>query len=72
MTQPVEGVRPALFGAQTFRCLDELRAFRHVFRSAYSLTLDSEWVEFVLRKAKELQALYPGDLERFKGFLIKL
>ncbi len=72
MAQPIEGIRPALFRAETYSCLDELRAFRHVFRSAYTATLDPERVELVLRKARELQVLYPDDMERFKKFLREL
>ncbi len=69
MAQPIEGFRPRLFREETFRCLDELRAFRHVFRGAYSVTLDPDRVALVLHKAKELRSLYLHDLEQFQEFL---
>ena len=33
----IEGVRPKLLSDDSFKILDELRGFRHVFRHAYSL-----------------------------------
>ena len=67
-----EKIRPQVFSEDTYHCLDELRAFRHIFRSAYSVTLDPERVALVLRRAKELQALYLADLVVFKRFLKSL
>ena len=44
MVLNIEGVRPALLSEISFRNLDELRGFRHVFRHAYSYGLDDERV----------------------------
>ena len=40
MALDIEGIRPRLLSAEAFDCLDELRRFRHVFRSAYGVSLD--------------------------------
>lgn len=50
MLLQIEGVRPALLSEESFRHLDELRSFRHVFRHAYSYGLDSERVLYLLKK----------------------
>jgi hypothetical protein len=69
MAQDIQGIRPKLIGQATYSCLDELRRFRHVFRSAYSITLDPAKLALVFYQAQELQALYSTDLEQFKKFL---
>ncbi len=38
----IPNLRPALLDRETGRLLDELRAFRHVFRNVYRSSLDSE------------------------------
>jgi hypothetical protein len=62
-------IRPALIDAATYERLDELRRFRHLFRSAYGLRLDALRLGIVLRKARELEHLYRPQLERFLEFL---
>jgi len=42
MTLDIPEIRPALLDAGARRLLDELRAFRHVFRTLYSDRLDAE------------------------------
>ena len=72
MTQEIEAIRPRLFSHEAYDCLDELRRFRHVFRSAYSITLDADRLELVLKKAKQLQSLHLTDITVFKQFLDSL
>lgn len=69
MSLNVEGVRPRVIGDETYECLDELRRFRHLFRSAYVLHFDPERLEFVLKHARRLEGLYRRDLEEFLSFL---
>ena len=69
MTLDVEGLRPRLLEDETYRCLDELRRFRHVFRKAYTVDLDPRRVALVVEVAERLQALYELEFERFKAFL---
>ncbi|MEW6218478.1 MAG: hypothetical protein AB1634_02965 [Thermodesulfobacteriota bacterium] len=69
MTVAVEGARPAVFTQDSYAILDELRAFRHLFRNLYLHTLRPERV-FELTAA--LAFAWPGvraDLEEFLRFL---
>ena len=69
MTQDIEGMRPRLLSDRAYEYLDELRRFRHVFRSAYSMTLDPQRLELILEQALALKQLYNEDLTKFKQFL---
>lgn len=69
MTLDIEGVRPHLLSAQAYDSLDELRRFRHVFRSAYRLQLDADRLALVHRKARALEQVYKADIQQFVGFL---
>ncbi len=69
MTLDIEGVRPRLLSAQAYDSLDELRRFRHVFRSAYRLRLDADRLALVYRKARALDQVYRTDIQQFIGFL---
>ena len=62
-------LRPAVIDAETYEKLDELRRFRHVFRTMYGLDLDSLRLQVVLRRALELKPLYRDQIERFLEFL---
>jgi len=72
MTLDIEGLRPRLLGDQAYDSLDELRRFRHLFRSAYRLRLDTERLALVHKKAKVLEQVYRADLNRFLAFLDSL
>lgn len=72
MTQDIEGIRPRLFSDETFYCLNELRSFRHVFRSAYGISLDPDRLALVFHRAQVLLTLYPEDVAKFKAFLESL
>lgn len=61
----IQGVRPALLSEDTYRLLDSLRAFRHVFRHAYSYELDAHKVAIVLEDALKLRTRYQEELDRF-------
>ena len=69
----IEGVRPALLSSAGYRLLNELRAFRHVFRHAYSYDLDRERVAILLRKILDNKSTVVNDLQNFRntvsGFL---
>ena len=62
-------LRPAVIDAEAYEKLDELRRFRHVFRTMYGLDLDPLRLQVVLRRALELKPLYRGQIERFLAFL---
>jgi len=62
-------VRPAVIDDRAFAALDELRRFRHVFRSIYGATLDSAKLRLVAAKALELRPLYAAEIRRFLAFV---
>lgn len=62
-------VRPAVIDAAAYAALDELRRFRHLFRSAYGVDLDAARLRLVVDKALQLQAIYRAQLDHFLAFL---
>jgi len=72
MTLDIEGLRPRLLSDEAYDSLDELRRFRHLFRSAYRLRLDAERLTLVYQKAQVLEQIYQADMERFLAFLDSL
>ncbi len=72
MTLDIEGIRLPLVSPEAFDGLDELRRFRHVFRSAYRVQLDRERLALVRKKAMGLEPIYRKDLARFQEFLSRL
>ena len=58
MRLTIEGVRPALLDEETYLLLDELRAFRHVFRTLYARPIDQDKIRLVQKKV-------PAATERF-------
>lgn len=62
-------VRPAIIDDQAYEKLDELRRFRHVFRTGYGLKLDPLRLQLVVRKALDLKSIYREQIERFLEFL---
>lgn len=72
MRLAIEGLRPASISDETFRCLNELRAFRHFFRDAYETDLEPEKIELVVRKALRLKDLWASDCLSFTAFLREL
>jgi hypothetical protein len=69
MTLDIEGVRPHVLSPQAYDSLDELRRFRHLFRSAYRLRLDPDRLALVYRRARALEHVYRADIQQFVAFL---
>jgi len=61
----IPGVRPALFSSELTSDLQELRAFRHVVRHAYELTLKKDKVIPLLSAAERVAALVPAACDAF-------
>jgi ribonuclease HepT-like protein len=61
----VEGVRPRVLNRPAFRLLNELRGFRHVFRSSYAFELDEERVRLILRRWEKGKATIYKDIQSF-------
>jgi hypothetical protein len=69
MMLDIEGVRPHVLSPQAYDSLDELRRFRHLFRSAYRLRLDPDRLALVYRRARALEQVYRADIRQFVAFL---
>ena len=65
MSIDIKGVRPPLLKRETMNWLDELRAFRHVFRHAYSYEIDKKKLQIVLEAAENLRECYKDDVAKF-------
>jgi len=65
MVIDIKGVRPPLLAKNTAAWLDELRAFRHVFRHAYSYKIDKTKLMFVLDLAEKTKNCYKDDITSF-------
>ncbi len=63
----IKDVRPALLSEDCYDILNELRAFRHVFRHAYSYGLDEERVTALLRKVLANKDPVLQDLQTFRN-----
>ena len=62
----IEGVRPSILSDKSYKMLDELRGFRHVFRHAYSYELDAERVIRLSGKTAKLKETFIEDFNEFK------
>lgn len=65
MSIEIENLRPRVISEKSFIFLDELRAFRYLFRDAYLYELDPRKIELVLQKALELKELFEEDYRNF-------
>jgi hypothetical protein len=68
----IEGIRPALLSEASFRLLDQLRGFRHVFRHAYSHGLDEERILILLNRIKSSNPIIKKDLEHFRQAVVSI
>ena len=66
MLVEIEGVRPSLLSIASYKFLNELRGFRHVFRHAYSYGLDEERVSALLSKILDQKENVISDLRTFR------
>ncbi|MDW7710807.1 MAG: hypothetical protein SCH98_10055 [Deferrisomatales bacterium] len=64
MALSIEGVRPAVLTAEEARAIDELRAFRHVFRHIYQTELDSEKLQLVDSRTPQAVGAFKAAHER--------
>lgn len=61
----VPGVRPALFPRSLLPAIQDLRAFRHVFRHAYDLRLDPERLGALASAAEQVAVALPEHIAGF-------
>jgi len=62
-------LRPAVISPETRDRLDDLRRFRHLFRSAYHLRLDFQRLSLVLAEVWEMRDPLEREIEEFLHFL---
>lgn len=65
MTLEISGLRPRLLSPETARRLDQLRAFRHLFRNVYGFNLSPEKIKELLIQLPELSSLFKHDVYLF-------
>ena len=65
-------IRPAVIDEEAYTRLDELLRFRHFFRTAYGVALDSSRLSLALRNALQLRPLYRQQFESFLQFVQSL
>jgi len=68
----VEGIRSHVISKESFLLLDELRGFRHVFRSSYMFELDPERLNLLLSKWNRDKNHVVRDIRIFCDFLQKI
>ncbi len=69
MSIEVPTIRPRVLSLQSMALLDELRAFRHVFRHSYSYSLDPQRVAMLREKVLAGWQQVEEDISRFEEFL---
>ena len=69
MTLAIEGIRPAVLSRDAADLLDELRAFRHVFRNMYRKRLDAGKI---MRLQSTLDVTVVAYRESMQSFLGKI
>ncbi len=62
-------IRPAVIDVEVYDKLDELRRFRHLFRSLYTDEIDPLRMNVALQKARELRRIWPASIDAFLRFL---
>lgn len=71
MTLDIDGIRPPLINEKLAEALEELRAFRHFFRHAYSYVIDSKKLILILDKYEFIKKNYKKDVEKFLNSLLE-
>jgi hypothetical protein len=72
MLLDLPNMRPAFLTQEAYIVLDELRAFRHVFRNLYSRPLDFDRLMLVQKKTPRAVTLVKESVNRYVSFLAKL
>lgn len=65
MTLVIEGVRPRLLSDETATLLHRLRSFRHFFRHAYRVELDSTEIQANVERVQQVHPLLLTDAAIF-------
>ena len=69
MRLDIEGARPALLNEDTYQLLDDLRAFRHVFRNLYAKPIDKDKVMLIQSRVPKAVSGFRDGVSGFLQFL---
>jgi hypothetical protein len=69
MTLSIEGIRPRVIDRHTAEKIDELRAFRHVFRNMYRKNLDPEKLLLLQKRLPDIVSSWKTALADFIDLL---
>lgn len=69
MALEIDGVRPALVNVNDVPLLDELRAFRHVFRHIYQSELDIEKLKLVDTRTPKVKAAHNRFIDNLQQLI---
>lgn len=72
MKLAIPGYRPAVIDEELYRILNDFRAFRHIFRHAYSFELDWEKERVVAEKLKTAAKMFYQQIEQFLDNLVEI
>jgi hypothetical protein len=72
MLLELPGTRPAFFIREEYLLMDDLRAFRHVFRNLYGRPLDAERIMALQGKVPRAIEMFKDSVLRYTEFLMRL
>jgi len=65
LSQPIEGVRPALLSEASWDAMDQLRGFRYLVRHAYGKDIELTQLQVNITAAQKLYRLIEQDINTF-------
>ncbi len=72
MSIDIPGIRPRFLSDTSIPLVDELRAFRHVFRHAYTYSLDPAKVDILKKSLLVNWKIIADDIDAFEKFIDEL
>ncbi len=72
MLLDIPNVRPAFFTRPDYELIDELRAFRHLFRNLYNRELDPERLMIIQNRVPRAVSAFGASVDRYFDFLAAL
>ncbi len=68
----IQGVRPAFLDEKTYYHLNDLRAFRHLFRNLYARPIDADKILLIQKKVPETIKGFKEAVKKYLCFLSDL
>jgi len=69
MSLEIDSVRPAAIEKETYQCLEQYRAFRHIVRNVYTLNLRPDRLEELVNVLPDCLESVQKDLTNFSEHL---